>query len=105
MDTQTEQEGSIATLLSGIVDDAKRLLVEQLTLFQTEIKNDINRTLTALVPLVSGALVMFVSILLLGMAASYGLCALAPDLPLWAGFAIVGGVVAAIGAGLLWWGW
>ncbi len=106
METQfaAEAEPAVTSLLGGIVDDAKRLLVEQLTLFQVEIKNDLKNTVRAIVPLIAGAFVLLPACLLLGMAASYGLCAAFPDLPLWAGFTIIGSSILLIGAALVLWG-
>jgi hypothetical protein len=100
----TESAAPVSTLVSGIVEDAKLLLVEQLTLFQVEIKNDMNRTLRAVIPLVAGAVILIPTVLLAGMAASYGLCAVVPDLPTWAGFAIVAGAGGIVGLALVLWG-
>jgi len=99
-----EPQPAVSTLLGGIAQDAKRLMVEQLTLFQVEIKNDLRRTIIAFAPLIGGAIVLLPAILLLGTAAAYGLCDLVPQLPLWAGFAIVGGCAALVGGGLIAWG-
>lgn len=106
METQfaAESEPAVTSLLGGIVEDAKRLMVEQLTLFQVEIKNDLKSTVRAVIPLIAGAIVLLPACLLLGMSAAYGLCAAFPDLPLWAGFAIIGGSVLLIRSGLVLWG-
>jgi len=97
---ESESDPGVAKLLGGIVQDARKLFVEQLTLFQVEIKNDVRRTLTALNPILLGVGVMLVSLVLLGIAGAYLLCWAIPALPLWGGFGIVG-VTAAIVGGLL----
>ena len=102
--TETEPEAGVGPLIGGIVQDARQLLVEQLTLFQVEIKNDVHRTLRALLPIGAGAVVALPGLILLGMAGSYLLCWAWPQLPLWAGFAIIGGLIAVIGASLVFWG-
>ena len=100
----TETEPSVTSLLSGILQDARELIAQQLTLFQVELKNDLRRTVSALIPLVIGSAVMFVALFLLGTGAAHLLCWIFPDLPTWAGFAIVGGTVALISGLLILWG-
>jgi hypothetical protein len=104
MQAETEPEVRVSTLLGGIAQDARRLFVEQLALFQVEIKNDFHRTLQACIPLLAGMLIVTPAIVLMGVAAALALCALAPDLPLWTGFAIVGGSIGIAGMTLLSWG-
>src|SRR5262245_49644802 len=103
MATQVESDadGGVATLVGGIVHDARRLLAEQLALFQTEIRNDVTRTLKSFIPIIAGVLVLAPGILLLAMGAAYGLCWAFPTLPTWAGFAIVGGTIIIVGGILL----
>jgi len=100
---ETDNQPAVSTLVSGIVDDAKQLFVEQLTLFQVEIRHDINRAISALVPLFVGVLVLFAAVVLLTMGFAHLLCWLFPNLPLWGGFLIVGALVAAAGGALLFW--
>jgi uncharacterized membrane protein YqjE len=106
MATEVESNGEagVATLLSGIVQDARELFVEQLTLFQVEIKNDLRRTIAALAPLVAGVAVILASFILLGIGSAYLLIWAAPDVPLWVGFGIVGGLFGLAGALLVLWG-
>jgi hypothetical protein len=104
MATNVEAEPEISTLVGGIIQDARRLLIEQMTLFQVEIKNEFNRTLAAFVPLLLGGMVASGGLFLMGLAGAYGLAAFVPQLPLWADFAIVGGCVTALGAALVYWG-
>jgi putative superfamily III holin-X len=106
METQFEStpDTHVASLLTGIADDAKRLLIEQLTLFQVEIKHDVRRLIEAIVPIMIGALVLVPAVILLGMGAAYGVCWLFPDFPTWAGFAIVGCGLAVGGGALVAWG-
>lgn len=100
---ETPPEEGVSTLVGGIVQDARKLLVEQLTLFQVEIKNDVHRTLKAMVPLLAGVVVVLTGVFLLGISGANLLCWALPDLPLWAGFAIVGVIIMAAGAALIYW--
>jgi len=85
-------------LISGIITDAQELVGQQLAMFRTELKQDVHRTKQALVALVIGLALASVGATLLCFMAVYGLQA-AFELPLWACFGIVGGVLA-IGGGL-----
>jgi len=106
METQVETnpDVGVSTLIGGIVQDARKLLVEQMTLFQVEIKHDLRRTLTAFAPLVIGAIMMLPGIILLGIGAALCLNWAIPTLPLWVAFAIAGGVTVVVAVGLVLWG-
>jgi hypothetical protein len=98
-----EHDVGIATLVSGIVQDARELLVEQMTLFQVEIKNHVHKTLTAFIPLGIGLAIALTALFLLGAGGAYFLAWQWPVLPLWAGFTIMGAIVALVGAALILW--
>jgi hypothetical protein len=107
MATATEseiQEPQVSTLIAGIIQDARKLMVQQLTLFQVEFKHDLQRTWMALIPLVLGVAVILTGVIVSGIGVAHLLCALFPDLPLWGGFLVVGGVVSLAGVGLCLWG-
>jgi len=99
-----ESAAGMASLVGGIVEDAKNLFLEQLKLFKVEITNDVQRAFMAIVPIIAGAVFVTASLLLLGMGAAHLLAWAFPQLPLWAGFAITSGITAAAGAALIYWG-
>lgn len=101
---EAEPEVKISTLVGGIAEDAQRLVLEQLKLFQVEIKNDVHRGVQALIPLFAGMMVVTSAMVLLGAGAAYGVSETWPQLPLWAAFAIVGGGIGLAGMGLIIWG-
>lgn len=101
--TESDNDVGVATLVSGIVQDARELFVEQMTLFQVEIKNHVRQTLLAFIPLGIGAAVALVALFLLGAAGAYFLSWQWPVLPLWAGFAIMGAIVALAATALVIW--
>jgi hypothetical protein len=100
---ESDTEAGVSSLIGGIVQDARALFLEQMTLFQVEIKSDIRRATAALVPLVAGLGVLFAGLVLLGVGAAYFLCWVAPEMPLWLAFAIVGGGTAGFGSLLVLW--
>jgi hypothetical protein len=95
---KSESDQSMTKLISGIINDAQELVGQQLAMFRTELKQDVRRTKQALVALVIGLALVSVGATLLCFMAVYGLQA-AFELPLWACFGIVGGLLA-IGGGL-----
>jgi len=103
-ETETNSDVSMSSLIGGIVQDARELFVEQMTLFQVEIKNDLRRILAAAVPLVIGVSVLLPGLILLGMAAAHFLHWAFPEMPLWLGFASVGGLIVVAGVLLVLWG-
>lgn len=105
MSTQLEtEEPRVTTLLSGIVQDMRQLFVQQMTLFQVEIKNDVRRVLMACIPIAAGAGACALAVIILAIGAAHLLSWIFPNLPLWGSFAIVGFSIALIGMILVFWG-
>jgi len=101
---ESDSEAGVSTLIGGIVNDARDLLVEQMTLFQVEIKHDLRRVLRALVPLMVGVTVLLPGLILLGIGVAHFLHWAVPEIPLWVGFASVGGFIVIAGGLLVLWG-
>jgi hypothetical protein len=101
--SQTDDRPVLTSLVTGIIDDAQNLIGQQLALFQHEIKEDFHRTKEAVLPLAVGMGIAFIGLVLLGVMAAHLLPWIWPRLPLWAGFAIVGGVFTILGGGLICW--
>jgi hypothetical protein len=93
-------EPSLAQLLTGIVDDAKELMRQELALAKHEIREDLRKTKTAMVSLGIGIGVAAIGGLLLIVMLVHLLQALA-GLPLWACYGIVGGLFVIVGGVLL----
>jgi len=108
MAVQVESEpqgGEVSSLVNGIIQDARQLLVQQLTLFQVELKRDVRQALEACIPLIFGLVFLLVALITLCAGAAYLLCWIWPELPLWAGFGIIGGGLGSIGATLVLTAW
>jgi len=91
---------SVTGLVSGIISDAQELFKQQVALVRAEIKADFRKTVDAAVLLAVGALVLVPAIFLLCNMFVYMLVELA-GLRVWAGYGIVGGVFAVLGAALV----
>jgi uncharacterized membrane protein len=89
-------------LLSGIVSDAEELVKQQLTLFKTEIKEEVQKTKEAALSLAAGTFVGVLGIVLLAFGIVHLLAWALPAVPLWGWFLIVGAVLAAAGFALVW---
>jgi len=96
-DQETRPEAGVFGLLSGIIADIHALTKQQLALFRHEIKGEIGhaREAGSLVAAGLGIIVMG-SVLLCAMLVHL-LARMAPDLPLWGCYGIVGAPIAALG--------
>jgi len=90
----------MSELVSGIIHDAQTLLSQQLTLFKQEVREDFQKAREAAQFLGLAIVLLSLGGIMLCLTVVYLLHELA-HLPLWGSFAIVGGVMTAIGAGLV----
>src|ERR671934_567160 len=95
-----QSEPSLAQLLTGIANDAKELMRQELALAKHEIREDLRKTKTAMLSLGIGIGVAAIGGLLLILMLVHLLNALA-GLPLWACYGIVGGLFLIVGGVLL----
>jgi len=100
-DLRTDAEPSVTTLVTGIIHDAQRLIEQQLNLFRQEVREDLRKTKEASYFLGVGLAVCFLATLLVMLMVPLLLSWLWPTLPLWGSFGIVGGVLAVVGAALV----
>ena len=96
-DLDTEARFSVTSLVSGIVSDAQDLFRQQLAMFRAEIKDDLRQTIGILIAILSGGFMVAVSGAIFCFMLVYLLHSLAPALPLWGCFGIVGACVALVG--------
>jgi len=108
-DVLTNRDQNVSTLVSGIIEDAQRLIRQEITLARTELQQEWTKTKEAVGSIAAGALVAFVGVFLLAFGvvhllhwASGGVDPAA--VPLWAWFLIVGAVFAFIGGSLVYLG-
>lgn len=98
-DLQSPPEPTVTSLVKGILEDAQRLFNQQITLIRTEIREDFRKTKDAALAMAWGVGILAVGGLLLCLMLPLLLeWATQPTLPLWACFGIVGGILALLGA-------
>jgi len=100
----TSASPGLTPLISGIINDAQTLIRQQLTLFQTELKNDLSRTKNASIPIAVGGAVAFLAAIFLFLAAAHLIVYLWPACPLFAAYGIVGLLLGGIGGALIYMG-
>lgn len=93
-----EDDRSITELLSALTTDLSDLMKTQLELAKVELKEEAGRAGTAAGMGAVGAVLAWCAVLLLGVAAAWGL---AEGLPTWLSFLVVAVVYGAIGAALV----
>jgi hypothetical protein len=96
---ERERDSSMAQLISGIVGDAQELVRKEIALARQEVREEINAAKSAGIKLGIAGAVLAVGGLLLVLAIAQGIADLL-DWPVWAGYALVG-VVLAIAGGIL----
>jgi hypothetical protein len=95
--TQTT-EPSATNLVGDILDDATRLVQQQLKMFAAETRDDLRKARDAAYPMFFGMGLAAMGVLLLGTAVALLLHWAFPTLPMWASFGLVGGLLAAGGS-------
>jgi hypothetical protein len=101
----TERENSsslgLTPLITGIIEDAQVLIRQQLSLFQSEIKTDLDRTKNAAMPLIAGTAVSLLAGFFVFMAAAHFMVWMWPALPLFGAYGIVGLALVLLGGTLV----
>jgi len=98
---RTDNEPGVASLLKGVIDDVQNLTKQQFELLKQELKEDSTKTVGAAMPMVVGAVVSLIGVLLLGHALALGLNTLFPQLNGWGAYLIVGGLITGLGVALV----
>ena len=100
-DVKSPPEQSFTTLVSGIIADAQQLIQQQFAMFRQEIRDDVRKSKEAAILLGAGVSIGLASSVLLLLMLSHLLHWAVPELPLWACFGIVGGVLGTLGGALV----
>lgn len=87
---------SLSALISGILNDAKDLLLKEFTMAKLEVRDELQKTKSAALSFATGAGITAVGGLLLILMLVHLLAALT-DIPLWGSYGIIGGILLVIG--------
>lgn len=90
-------EPSLASLLSGIISDAKDLFAYELKNAKLEVENAVEQAVRAATAVGIGLGIIGLGVLLLSLMFVYALNAHS-DIPLWGCYGVVGVIVIAVGA-------
>lgn len=99
-DSSPRSETSVATLIGGIVNDAKDLLINEFTIAKLEVQQEMRKTKSAALAFAVGAGVVGIGGLFLVLMCVHGLVVLL-EIPLWGSYGLVGGLLFLVGALLL----
>jgi Putative Actinobacterial Holin-X, holin superfamily III len=105
----TNRDQNMSTLVGGIIEDAQRLIRQEITLARSELQQEWAKTKEAVGALAAGALVALLGVFLLAFGIVYLLHWATGGVdnaavPLWAWFLIVGAVFTFIGGSLVYMG-
>jgi hypothetical protein len=95
-----DQSESFSALLSGALNDVRDLFRQEIALARYEVRQEIAKAVSAVIALSAGAIVLVFAALFVLTGVARGFARLV-NWPLWAGFFIVGGVLAMVGIALL----
>jgi len=98
--TDTRETNGLATLVKDIITDAQELTRQQIDLFKVEMRSNFEKAKTISVLFASSLALGIVAGIVLAIAAGQFLAWAFPSLPVWGGYAIVGGLLA-VTAGVL----
>jgi len=97
---QSGSDVSVTSLVTGIVGDAQELMKQQMALFKAEVREDMRKTTEAATSMGAGVAATLVGGIVLCFALAHLLHWALPNVDLWVWYAVVGGVVTAVGVGL-----
>lgn len=96
LEPETQAKPSVSRLVSDIVDDAQRLVRQQLDMLKAEIREDVSRTKTAATYGALGVTMMTVG----GLSLVFGIVYLLHEqfqIPMWIAWAGLGGTILVAG--------
>jgi hypothetical protein len=96
-DVMPDNQTSVTGLVSGIIDDATRLLRQQADLLKADVRKDLREAKEVGMSMAIACALLGIGGLLLSFMLVHFLSWACPDLPHWGSFAIVGGLFAAAG--------
>lgn len=96
--SEPDTQAGIGQLMNGILADAQDLLRQQLALFRLEVQGELRKAKEAGALMAAGAVIAVAGLLLLCFMAVHLLSWIAPQLPLWVCYGLIGAPFALLGA-------
>lgn len=96
-DVMPNNQTSVTGLVSGIIDDTRNLLNQQLELLKADVRKDLKEAKEVGLSMALAGALLGVGGLLLSFMLVHFLSWAIPELPLWGSYAIVGGLLAGAG--------
>jgi uncharacterized membrane protein YqjE len=102
LEEAVDHEPSVVSVVSGLVNDAEKLVKQEFELLKVEIKSDARQMAIAAIPMIAGVLACGVGMIVLAFALAHVLIAVWPSLPVWAAYGIVAVVIITAGVVAVW---
>lgn len=99
-DVQESPGPSMTNLVTGIVNDAQELMKQQFALLKVEVQDDLRKTRDAATASLIALGTTLVGAVLLSLALVHLANWAFPEVALWVWYAVIGGMMAALGVGL-----
>ncbi len=97
VELRDEPPPSITQLLTGIIGDTRDLVLQNLQLFRSEMSNSLQEAQQGISAIAGGMIMVQIGGLLLCHMLVHGISYLYPDIPLWQGYAAIGGIMFSLG--------
>ena len=94
-------DSNVMPLLGGIIEDSKLLLMQELALIKSDIREQSAKAKTMAISLAIGGALALVGGMLLGMGFAHLLASIFPVLALWQCYGLMGILFGAIGFGII----
>jgi uncharacterized membrane protein YqjE len=99
-DLETDAAAGLTHLVSGIIADARALVWQHLALLRCELRENLWKARAAGLFLAGGLAALLAGSVMCCLMLVHLLAWVAPDLPLWACFGLIGALLAGLGGGL-----
>jgi hypothetical protein len=103
-DAERAGDTNVTELVNGIIEDARELFNQQVALLKEEVREELRHARDATLELALGAVVLLIGLIQVSWMLPHLLSWLAPELPMWGCYGLVGCLLAAMGCGALWFG-
>jgi hypothetical protein len=94
------EESSIGSLIGGLINDIRELFRQEVNLFKVEVRQEVANAKAAAIKIAIAAFALLLAAVFLLTALARGIAA-GFDIPVWAGFGVVGALLGIAGGVML----